>query len=644
MSSAKVEAVQRLVRESVQAVDALSPVALRAVLPALRAVRDELQADVRGWLDGADYRSSFTALQRTGMLRALEGTLDRVKELDPAMAGALAAGRHATGPLAIHNLDTEITRLSAIFGNGMPQLPDIKTAAVLAQGDKLLWRRHESSAKRYAGQVGDDIKHLLAVGVAKHESIEQLVARLRKLGPGPRVSGGDPGADAARIAEGMFARHRWWADRLVRTEVMHAYNVQHDVATVHANENRPDGEPEYVRRWDASMDSKVCPICAGLDGKTAPIGGMFPGGYDSPPAHAACRCVSLAWSPAWGEMRTATDARASARPEPEPEPIKPEDGPVAVENRAADHAPSKLELPPGYYAPGAKLARGVPAPGKERESKVYIVDPNEIKERLFALPGGVQRSRIERVAQATGKNFTPINLSQLSSGELLVEEGRHRLLQALESGRPVAARVGAASKHATTSGTVPLTSLVPEPAYQAAAERAAAKLVKVVEAVERAAGELIPAEPAAIVWEHKKNPKRVEAARKAGEASVERRREIHSAVASNLPQELQATWGKEGHKFMQQEATRIRGVKDPINAASKISEAFAEQYGSGSETSRGYEGDRYHRRAEIEAKHAESWADEQEKKYYAAAARDERERKPAKTSKRAAKSDDDVPF
>jgi SPP1 gp7 family putative phage head morphogenesis protein len=554
MSSAKVEAVQRLVRESVQAVDALSPVALRAVLPALRAVRDELQTDVRGWLDGADYRGAFTALQRTGMLRALEGTFDRVRELDPAMAGALAAGRHATGPLAIHNLDTEITRLSAIFGNGMPQLPDIKTAAVLAQGDKLLWRRHESSAKRYAGQVGDDIKHLLAVGVAKHESIEQLVARLRKLGPGPRVVGGDPGADAARIAEGMFARHRWWADRLVRTETMHAYNVQHDVATVHANENRPDGEPEYVRRWDASMDSRVCPICAGLDGKTAPIGGMFPGGYDSPPAHSCCRCTVLAWNPAWGEMRTATDARAAARPEPEPEPIRHEDGPVAIENRAADHAPDGWRIGVGRI--------------HEHATEVPDVVPTQ--------PAVVAREH------------------------------------------------------------------VPESAYRAAAERAAAKLVQVVEAAEKRAAP----EAEAVIWEHKKNPKRVEAARKAGEASVERRREIHSAVASNLPQELQATWGKEGHKFMQQEAARIRGVKDPINAASKISEAFAEQYGSGSETSRGYEGDRYHRRAEIEAKHAESWADEQEKKYYAAAARSERQVQPARAPRTSQKSkhDDDVPF
>lgn len=125
-----------------------------------------------------------------------------------------------------------------------------------------------------------------------------------------------------------------------------------------------------------------------------------------------------------------------------------------------------------------------------------------------------------------------------------------------------------------------------------------------------------PGEP--VVWESKKNLKRVEAAKKAADASVERLREIHSAVASNLPQELQTAWKEEGYKFLRDESARIRGMKDRINAASKISEAFTEKYGSASETMRGYEGDRFYRRAEIEAKHAESWVKEQERKYYAA--------------------------
>lgn len=123
-------------------------------------------------------------------------------------------------------------------------------------------------------------------------------------------------------------------------------------------------------------------------------------------------------------------------------------------------------------------------------------------------------------------------------------------------------------------------------------------------------------------WSGRPNAKRVEAARKAAAVSVERRREIHSAVASNLPPELRTAWDHEGHGFMQREAGRIRGVKDRISASSKLSEAFTEQYGSASETLRGYEGDRFFRRAEIEAKHAESWADEQERKYYARAARE----------------------
>lgn len=125
-----------------------------------------------------------------------------------------------------------------------------------------------------------------------------------------------------------------------------------------------------------------------------------------------------------------------------------------------------------------------------------------------------------------------------------------------------------------------------------------------------------PGEP--VVWQSKKNLRRVEAAKKAADASVERLREIHSAVASNLPEELQAAWREEGYKFLREESARIRGVKDRISAASKISESFTEKYGSASETGRGYEGDRFHRRADIESRHAESWAKEQERKYYAA--------------------------
>lgn len=46
----QVDAVRRLVRESVQAVDALVPRALHAVVPALVQARDELRGDLQDWL------------------------------------------------------------------------------------------------------------------------------------------------------------------------------------------------------------------------------------------------------------------------------------------------------------------------------------------------------------------------------------------------------------------------------------------------------------------------------------------------------------------------------------------------------------------------------------------------------------------
>jgi len=363
-------AVQRLVRESVAHVDALAPEALRAVLPALRQVRAELQADMLDFLSRVKGEDKFSALRRTEALRALESTFDRVAELDPAMGHALAAGRHAAGPLAIANLDTELTRLSAVFGHGVPHLPDINTAAVLAQGNKLLWKRHESSARRYAGDVGNDIKHLLAVGVAKHETIEQMVARLRGLGGGSRRGPFDPGHDAAAIAGGLFQRQRYWADRLVRTEVMNSYNVLHDIATEHANENRPDGEPEYVRKWDATADSVTCPICMGLDGKTAPIGGTFPGGYVRPPIHPHDRCILVAWNPRWSD-KGAARVKAESIPPPQPEPIQPDDGPRAVDNRIDEHEPRAIRI--GEHRIHADEGEPV-APTREVPARAHVTE------------------------------------------------------------------------------------------------------------------------------------------------------------------------------------------------------------------------------------------------------------------------------
>lgn len=399
----QVDAVRRLVRESVQAVDALVLPALRAVVPALVQARDELRSDLQSWLatakNGAD---RFTAADKQAALRSLEGALERIQDLHPAMASALAGQRHATGPLAVSNLDNEIRRLSAIFGGGVPVIPNIKAAAIIAQGDKLLWKRHETSAKRYAGAIGEDIKHLLSVGVAKGESFDQLVNRLRRIGSAGRTARPiEPGADSAEIAGGLFGRYRWWAERLVRTEGMNTYNAMHDESIAYANENRPDGDEEYLRRWDAAADARVCPTCAGLDGKVATIDGTFPGGYSSPPAHSCCRCVCLAWLRRWGNMKGETQING---PVPTPGPARPREEAAVTEHHigmgrigvAKPQAMELAETPDRPFAIGLHHVRG------EHEHDIIIPPPPTVQLPPMA-PSGPRQVVFYR--QKTGKEL-----------------------------------------------------------------------------------------------------------------------------------------------------------------------------------------------------------------------------------------------
>lgn len=335
-TSAQVQAVERLVHESVSKVDAITPDALRSLLPALREARDELRRDLFQWLSNApDGQDRFTAYHRTQALRSLEATFDRIAELHPAMAGALGLGRKETGALAVSNLEHEVQRLSSLFGGGMVHLPQIDTAAIVAQGNKLLWKRHERSAQRYAGGIGEDIKHRLAVSLAKGDTFQQTVMRLRgspefKLA----VQASDPGAAAFGMSDAMFNRWRHWADRLVRTENMHAYNVQHDAAIEHVNENRSEDDEEYLRRWDASADKIACPRCKDLDRRLATIKGDFLPGVHSPPLHPYCRCVVVAWLARWGNFKGEAPAKGDDgkdlepkkdEPKKKPEPVKPPD-------------------------------------------------------------------------------------------------------------------------------------------------------------------------------------------------------------------------------------------------------------------------------------------------------------------------------
>lgn len=315
---------------------------------------------------------------------------------------------------------------------------------------------------------------------------------------------------------------------------------------------------------------------------------------------------------------------------------------VVSQDEAYDLA--KASTPEGFNAhlldsrDNFTIAAGVPAkPAEIVDNAIYVVKPSELADRGI-LGNKIRTDDLARGAEGMANpdvKFPTVEIDMAPDGEMFVRDGNHRILNAARTDRPMAVKFfrvagnraeETAAGRATRSISDPdidiaprireaLPSRSPPPGVAAPADDLLSQLQGTASRLGRGSSLRAVTEAAPVRSEpaiSRKNIKRVEAARKAGASSAERRREIHSAVASNLPQELQSTWEQEGYKFLREEGDRIHGVRDPISAASDISEAFTEKYGSASETGRGYEGDRFHRRAEIEAKHAEAWAKEQE--------------------------------
>lgn len=283
---------------------------LRDLVPVLAAAQRELEKDLAKWIanmpDGAE---RFTAQKLRIALLQVNKAISAIDGLHPQLVEALRAGGTEASLMAIRHLELEAARFSEIFGE--PIKMQVKQAATLARGEDLLMTRYESAAARYSGGIADDIKQQLAIGVAKGETFHQLVTRLQGIG-GPKglvsLRGvlGTPGSIAANIAEGLFRRYRYWAERIVRTELMHTYNVIHQDSI----EQLAAIDPSYQKRWDARLDSRLCPYCRTLDGEVVAVDGKFATRgsiFEHPPAHPNCRCTLVPWRVEWGEMSQYTD-------------------------------------------------------------------------------------------------------------------------------------------------------------------------------------------------------------------------------------------------------------------------------------------------------------------------------------------------
>lgn len=284
---------------------------LRALLPSLLRAREELRAGLAAWIashpDDGELR--FTAQNYRRAMASLDAAIRALGEVGPEMEAALGNAYEEAGGLAAQNLREEVVQFGAMYGSSI-RPTQISTAAIVARGRNEVIPRMRTSAARYSQAVREDIRRQLAIGMVSGENFEQLTNRLRRIG-GPRglvatrgARGEDRDVVTEQIAEGLFNRYRHWAERVVRTEVINAYNVEHQAGIAELNDDLlEDGQDALKQRWDSTPDTRRCPLCREIDGEVRAVGEEFAKGITHPPRHPNCQCVVVAWHPAW-EQRT----------------------------------------------------------------------------------------------------------------------------------------------------------------------------------------------------------------------------------------------------------------------------------------------------------------------------------------------------
>jgi SPP1 gp7 family putative phage head morphogenesis protein len=307
---------------------------VRALQPVLLQAQAEIARDLKAWLATApDGEARFTAQHYRNALLQTRHALETMEKRVPiGVEGTLRAMGVASGEMATRHLQEEVAVFAGVFGHSVRPV-QIQQAAIIAEGREQLIPRFRASARRYGKDIAGDVRQQLALGVARGETFAQLTDRLQRHG-GPRgivsLAGvlGEPGSRSEYIAEGLFAKYRGWAARVVRTETNHAYNAHALIGLEQMNED----DPGYQKRWDATNDLKTCEICGRLDGVIVDLDKPFPGvGVMHPPAHPNDRCGTTPWRPEWAKP-------PSAAPQPVIEVAPPPPDVEAEKRRAAEEA------------------------------------------------------------------------------------------------------------------------------------------------------------------------------------------------------------------------------------------------------------------------------------------------------------------
>lgn len=281
----------------------LSTADMKLLMPVLEDSRVATARSLHKWLMKQEADDTYTIATHRQLLSSLDHSITMMKKrLFPAMHLDLQGEAHVAAQQSLiamkHAAEAGAVKFMA---SARPLRFD--NALIAGDGTKALHMRHAGSAYRYAGRQGEWIRKQLAVGLVKGESVGATVSRLMRQ-PEVKTRRMSDGDKADEIADREFFTSKADASRLVRTENIYAANeVQQDGLLddneTAAQDDTGDSEGGWLKRWDATFDSRTCGDCAALDGEVRAPEDEFEPGVMHPPLHPNCRCTIVPWREGW---------------------------------------------------------------------------------------------------------------------------------------------------------------------------------------------------------------------------------------------------------------------------------------------------------------------------------------------------------
>lgn len=316
--------VEDILRASMRDVDAISKVtsqgakARRELLDELREADRRLASRLRsearrfGELDARFTGASALAYQSQIQLQIayLEKRLKGFTEARARVAVERSLQHTVTAMEQLEKRFTGIVRPLRLRQRGA-------MSSLIAGNQSSLLGQIPTSVDRYGRAMTAEFERYMRIGMIQGMTMDEMIAGLTGHGgPRGRVSMAARLTDTGvirlveeDIPEGLFKRHRYWAERVVRTEMMHSYNQARRVGY---ESMRDTDAPDLQKKIVAILDNRTAPDSIAVNGQIRNLEDDFVDGkgrrYKYPPARPNDRETTIPWRPEWDEEADKMDS------------------------------------------------------------------------------------------------------------------------------------------------------------------------------------------------------------------------------------------------------------------------------------------------------------------------------------------------